>query len=92
MTTKAISVRAGTPFKDIAETLITHGISAVPVVDDADHVLGVVSRPTCCARRSSGSATTRRVTGRRCGPGSVTGCRRRARSRGARPPATPPPI
>ncbi|GAA3560298.1 CBS domain-containing protein [Nonomuraea rosea] len=43
MTTKAISVKADTPFKDIAETLITHGISAVPVVDDADHVLGVVS-------------------------------------------------
>ncbi|MFB4280447.1 MULTISPECIES: CBS domain-containing protein [unclassified Nonomuraea] len=34
MTSKVVSVTATTAFKDIAETLITGGISAVPVVDD----------------------------------------------------------
>lgn len=43
MTTQVVSVAEDTPFKDIAETLIQGGISAVPVVDAAGHVLGVVS-------------------------------------------------
>ncbi|MCK2215918.1 CBS domain-containing protein [Actinomadura sp. ATCC 31491] len=43
MTTKVVSVTAGTPFKDIAQTLIEHGISAVPVIDDDRHVVGMVS-------------------------------------------------
>ncbi|WP_240197799.1 CBS domain-containing protein [Nonomuraea lactucae] len=43
MTSKVVSVAATAPFKDIAEALITGGISAVPVVDDDDHVLGMVS-------------------------------------------------
>ncbi|QFY07983.1 CBS domain-containing protein [Nonomuraea phyllanthi] len=43
MTTEVASVNGSTPFKDIAEVLITHGVSAVPVVDAENHVLGVVS-------------------------------------------------
>ncbi|WP_345564690.1 CBS domain-containing protein [Nonomuraea rosea] len=43
MTTKVVSVTAATPFKDIAEALITGGISAVPVLDDDNHVIGMVS-------------------------------------------------
>ncbi|MFI6712403.1 CBS domain-containing protein [Nonomuraea sp. NPDC050478] len=43
MTTEVVSVTATTPFKDIAEALITGGISAVPVVDDDRHVIGMVS-------------------------------------------------
>ncbi|MFF4615538.1 CBS domain-containing protein [Nonomuraea jabiensis] len=43
MTTKVVSVTAATPFKDIAQALITGGISAVPVLDDDDHVIGMVS-------------------------------------------------
>lgn len=43
MTTKVASVNGSTPFKDIAEVLIAHHVSAVPVVDAEDHVLGVVS-------------------------------------------------
>ncbi|MFB4294717.1 CBS domain-containing protein [Nonomuraea sp. ATR24] len=42
MTTGVVSVTADTPFKDIAETLIEHAISAVPVVDDKQ-VIGMVS-------------------------------------------------
>lgn len=43
MTDKVVTVTAATPFKQIAETLITGGISAVPVTDDDGHVLGMVS-------------------------------------------------
>jgi CBS domain-containing protein len=43
MTREVASVKEHTPFKDIAETLIDRGVSAVPVVDEAGHVLGVVS-------------------------------------------------
>ncbi|UBU18234.1 CBS domain-containing protein [Nonomuraea gerenzanensis] len=43
MTDKVVSVAAATPFKEIAETLVAVGISAVPVLDDDDHVLGMVS-------------------------------------------------
>ncbi|GAA5076192.1 CBS domain-containing protein [Thermocatellispora tengchongensis] len=43
MTKDVVSVREDTPFKDIAELLIKHGIGAVPVVDAAGRVAGVVS-------------------------------------------------
>ncbi|WP_187414675.1 CBS domain-containing protein [Nonomuraea sp. PA05] len=43
MTEKVVTVSAATPFKEIAETLIAGGISAVPVTDDDNHVLGMVS-------------------------------------------------
>ncbi|MFG1613834.1 CBS domain-containing protein [Nonomuraea wenchangensis] len=43
MTGEVVSVTEETPFKDIAQTLIEHGISAVPVVDGDRHVVGVVS-------------------------------------------------
>nr|SBO97126.1 Inosine-5'-monophosphate dehydrogenase [Nonomuraea gerenzanensis] len=43
MTDEVVAVAAATPFKQIAETLITGGISAVPVTDDGNHVLGMVS-------------------------------------------------
>ncbi|WP_431895249.1 CBS domain-containing protein [Nonomuraea sp. bgisy101] len=43
MTRQVISVDFDTPFKDVAETLIQHGISAVPVVDADGRVAGVIS-------------------------------------------------
>ncbi|GGS83297.1 CBS domain-containing protein [Nonomuraea spiralis] len=43
MTTEVVTVTAATPFRDIAEALVTGGVSAVPVIDDDHHVLGVVS-------------------------------------------------
>ena len=43
MTSEVVSVNMNTPFKDVAEVLIAHGVSAVPVVDDEDHVMGVIS-------------------------------------------------
>ncbi|MBB2910747.1 CBS domain-containing protein [Streptosporangium becharense] len=43
MTRQVASVNGSTPFKDVAEVLIAHGVSAVPVVDGEGHVIGVVS-------------------------------------------------
>ncbi|MDP9843666.1 CBS domain-containing protein [Streptosporangium lutulentum] len=43
MTTQVTSVNGNTPFKEVAELLIAHGVSALPVVDGEGHVLGIVS-------------------------------------------------
>jgi CBS domain-containing protein len=43
MTTPVVTVGPATPFKEIAARLVQHKVSAVPVVDDAGLVLGVVS-------------------------------------------------
>jgi len=43
MTTAVVSVRVDASPADVADLLVRHGIGAVPVVDDQDRVLGVVS-------------------------------------------------
>lgn len=43
MTRDVASVNGSTPFKDVAEILIAHAVSAVPVMDAEGHVIGVVS-------------------------------------------------
>ncbi|GIH95223.1 CBS domain-containing protein [Planobispora siamensis] len=43
MTREVASVDGATPFKDVAKVLTTRGVSAVPVVDGDNHVIGVVS-------------------------------------------------
>ncbi len=43
MTTDVATVVKGTPFKDVATVMARRDVSAVPVVDAARHVLGVVS-------------------------------------------------
>ncbi|MCT9933734.1 CBS domain-containing protein [Planotetraspora sp. A-T 1434] len=43
MTRDVASVNGSTPFRDVAEVLIAHRVSAVPVVDGEGHVIGVVS-------------------------------------------------
>ncbi|TMR89734.1 CBS domain-containing protein [Nonomuraea basaltis] len=43
MTTHVASVKADTPFKDVAELLVRRGVSAVPVLDEVGRVAGVVS-------------------------------------------------
>ena len=43
MTEQVASVDGTAPFKDVAESLIAHGVSALPVVDGEGHVIGVVS-------------------------------------------------
>ncbi|MFJ2058252.1 CBS domain-containing protein [Streptomyces sp. NPDC087908] len=50
MTADVFSAVPATPFKDVAKLLAERDISGVPVVDEDDHVLGVVSVSDLLAR------------------------------------------
>ena len=52
MTTKVVAVRAETTFKEMAAVLRRYRISALPVVDDAGRVLGVVSEADLLAKEA----------------------------------------
>jgi CBS domain-containing protein len=43
MSSPVISVTPDAPLKAVAATLVEHGINAVPVVDDSDRLVGIVS-------------------------------------------------
>jgi CBS domain-containing protein len=43
MSSPVVSVPPGAPLKDVAATLVRHGINAVPVVDATDRLIGIVS-------------------------------------------------
>ncbi|MGY6022751.1 CBS domain-containing protein [Streptomyces spinosirectus] len=61
MTHAVVRARRDTPFKEIVELLAENGITAVPVVDELDHPLGVVSEADllrkCSARTDPSGAT-----------------------------------
>ncbi|MFJ3175319.1 CBS domain-containing protein [Streptomyces roseus] len=58
MTPTAVTVRRATPFKEIARLLTEFDITAVPVVDDTGHPLGVVSEADLIRRPSAGGVAT----------------------------------
>jgi CBS domain-containing protein len=51
MTTDVVCVRETTSYKELVELLTTRRVSAVPVVDDRGHVLGVVSEADLLLKR-----------------------------------------
>ncbi|KOT37075.1 inosine-5'-monophosphate dehydrogenase [Streptomyces caelestis] len=53
MTSAVVSVRQDTGFKDIAERLAHHDITAVPVVDGQDRPVGVVSEADLLRKQES---------------------------------------
>ncbi|MEW1699157.1 MULTISPECIES: CBS domain-containing protein [unclassified Streptomyces] len=55
MTPAAVTVRAGTSFKEIARLLDEYGITAVPVVDDENRPVGVVSEADLLRRHTTKS-------------------------------------
>jgi len=55
MTTSVITVRADTGVREIAELLLANRISAVPVIDDEQKVLGIVSEGDLMRRLESDS-------------------------------------
>lgn len=59
MTDEAVSVAPGTAFKDIAKLLAQYDISGVPVLDDEDRVVGVVSQTDLLAHVAPGPDTSR---------------------------------
>ncbi|XUL91715.1 CBS domain-containing protein [Streptomyces galilaeus] len=52
MTTEVVRATSGTPFKEVARLLGEHRISGLPVVDDDDKVVGVVSETDLMAHQS----------------------------------------
>ena len=53
MTTDVVDVRQDATFAEIAKLLAEHGITAVPVVDDTDRPLGVVSEADLLRKEAS---------------------------------------
>jgi CBS domain-containing protein len=53
MTHSVVRTRADAPFKEIVKLLADHDVTAVPVVDDSDRPLGVVSEADLLRREST---------------------------------------
>ncbi|MFD5759868.1 CBS domain-containing protein [Streptomyces mirabilis] len=52
MTTEVVTARYGTPFKEVARLLTEHRISGLPVIDEDDKVLGVISETDLMVRQA----------------------------------------
>jgi CBS domain-containing protein len=72
MTTSVVSVNVATPLKDVAAALIEHGISGVPVVDDAGRVVGVVSEADFLFKESGPKVVKRHALTRLFGDSKST--------------------
>ncbi|MEU2828737.1 CBS domain-containing protein [Streptomyces lavendulae] len=59
MTDEVVSVAPGSAFKDVAKLLAQYDISGVPVLDDEDRVVGVVSQTDLLAHAGPGPGTSR---------------------------------
>jgi CBS domain-containing protein len=60
MTRDVRVVRRSTPLKEIARQLVDHGVSAMPVLDEEDRLLGVVSEADLVSRSSRDAHEERR--------------------------------
>lgn len=59
MTTAVVTVGPETPVPEIVKLLLGHGISGLPVVDDAGHVVGLVSEGDLVRRAELGTQKRR---------------------------------
>ncbi len=53
MNNDVVSVRPDTPLREVARVLLTHGISAVPVVSEAGAIVGMVSEGDLVGRKKT---------------------------------------
>jgi len=63
MTTRVVSVRRDTTYKDMAAQLREHRVSAFPVVDDEERVIGVVSEADLLAKEAREGEAPRPIGG-----------------------------
>ncbi|MFF8428063.1 CBS domain-containing protein [Streptomyces sp. NPDC016566] len=85
MTDDVVTVRHGTPFKEVARLLREHRISGLPVIDEDDKVIGVISETDLMQRQARPSESGGRLGTwlRRLGHGARTSAARsRARTAG----------
>lgn len=59
MTSDVITVRSGTGIKDVAQIMLSHRISAVPVTDDSGKLIGIVSEGDLLRRSETGTERKR---------------------------------
>ncbi|MFI8100818.1 CBS domain-containing protein [Streptomyces sp. NPDC086023] len=69
MTGEVVSVVPATPFKDVAKLLVQHDITGVPVLDEEDRVLGVVSQTDLLAQTAPPAGAEEDPAGLRQLPG-----------------------
>ena len=60
MTTEVITVRTDTPITEVARLMATHNISGVPVIDDKECVVGIVTEDNLLLRHDT-KKTPRRL-------------------------------
>ncbi len=60
MTTRVVTAHPETPLKDVARSLVRYGISGVVIVDDEEHVLGIVSEADLLIKESGEAAIPHR--------------------------------
>ncbi len=58
MTSEVVQARPDTSFEELARMLIVHRIGGLPVVDDDDKVMGVVSRKDLARQQAVSAGTT----------------------------------
>ncbi|GGY88722.1 hypothetical protein GCM10010300_36020 [Streptomyces olivaceoviridis] len=73
MSGDVVTARYGTPFKDVVRLLRDHGISGLPVIDEDDRAIRVVSESDLMQRQARPSGSGGRL--------SVWACRLRRRTR-----------
>lgn len=72
MTDEVVSVAPGTGFKDVAKLLAQYDVSGVPVLDDEDRVVGVVSQTDLLAHTVSGLSHPAEQSSTVAGPPSAS--------------------
>jgi CBS domain-containing protein len=82
MTDDVVRAEYGTPFKEVVRMLADHRISGLPVVDEDEHVIGVISETDLVAHQAQ--ATSRSEPGRGFRTLLTTTARRRAAKATAR--------
>ncbi|MEU6854350.1 CBS domain-containing protein [Actinacidiphila alni] len=91
MTSDVVSVRNGTSFKEVAELLAKHRISGLPVVDEDDKVIGVISETDLMFRQADQDLNAPRKRLRLTRAARRSAAKARARSAGelmSAPPVT----
>jgi CBS domain-containing protein len=63
MTTRVVAVTPSTPFRDVAELMLHHEIGAIPVIDDAGGLIGLISEADLITKQAYGDRRRRMMGG-----------------------------